>query len=141
MLFILSAPIIRMKIVRPVKGIEPIIAKAKKDKEVVALAVFGSFARKEKHRDIDICIFLGGKMTNLEMSRKRLAYLKGAHEKFDVQIFQQLPIYIRHRVLKEGKIMFCSDENALYGIASAAVKEYEDFLPIYTNHLEATKRG
>ncbi len=122
-------------------GIKSLIAKAKRDKEVIALAVFGSFARKESHRDIDICIFLGSKMTNLEMSRKRLAYLKCVTGKFDVQIFQQLPVYIKHRVLKEGKIIFCSDENMLYGIASAAVKEYEDFRPIYTNHLEATKRG
>ena len=130
-----------MKNIRPIKSIEPIIARAKKDKDVIAIAVFGSFARKERHRDIDVCIFLRSKMANLEMSRKRLDYLKGAPGKFDVQIFQQLPVYIRHRVLKEGKIIFCADEGALYDIAISAAKEYEDFKPLYKNYLEAVRHG
>ena len=122
-------------------GIKSLIAKTKKDKDVIAVAVFGSFARKEKHRDIDLCLFLRSKMTSLEMSRKRLDYLKGAHEGLDIQVFQQLPVYIKHRVLKEGKVIFCADEGALYDLAIIAVKEYEDFRPIYTSHLEATKHG
>ena len=130
-----------MKNVKLPKGMKSLIAMAKKDRDVIAVAVFGSFARKESHRDIDVCLFLMERMSALEMSRKRLAFLKHSPEKFDIHVFQQLPIYIRHRVLKEGKIIFCSDEDSLYGIASAAVKEYEDFRPIYMNHLEAVEHG
>lgn len=123
------------------KDIQALAAKAKKDKEVLAVSIFGSFARKEKHRDIDVCIFLRKKTSSLKMSKKRLAYLKNAKEKFDIQIFQQLPLYIRHRVLKEGKIIFCANENELYDLALLTAKEYEDFKPVYKGYLEAVKHG
>ncbi|MBI4163033.1 MAG: nucleotidyltransferase domain-containing protein [Candidatus Aenigmarchaeota archaeon] len=123
------------------KNMMPLIEKAKKDEEVVALAIFGSFARKEKYKDIDVCIFLKEKKSNLDMSKKKLSYLKGAKSIFDIKIFQQLPIHIRHKVLKEGKIILCKDENKLYDIAASFIKEYEDFKPIYESYLEAVKYG
>ncbi|MBI4170407.1 MAG: nucleotidyltransferase domain-containing protein [Candidatus Aenigmarchaeota archaeon] len=123
------------------KDMSDILEKAKKDKDVLAVGIFGSLARKERHRDIDVCIFLKAKQGNLQMSKKKLDYLKGAKNRFDIKIFQQLPIYIRHRILKEGKIIFCANEDALYDLAHLTVKEFEDFKPIYRSYLEAVKHG
>ena len=135
----------------------PIVNKAKKDKDVLAVAVFGSYVRQEKHRDIDICLILQEKRTdadqrreaskrtgvktrnNLEMSKKKLEYMKIAGNRIDIQVFQQLPLYIRHRVLKEGKIIFCKNKGKLYDVAIGFIKEYEDFKPIYNSYLEAVK--
>ena len=123
------------------KDLDPILQKAKKDKETLAVSIFGSFARKEKHRDIDVCIFLKGRHTNLEMSKKKLEYMRIAKNKLDIKIFQQLPLYIRHRALKDGKIMFCANEDELYDMAILTVKEYEDFRPLYESYLESVKHG
>ena len=48
------------------KELSKIIEKAKKDKDILAVSVFGSFARGEKYNDIDICLFLKEKKTNLK---------------------------------------------------------------------------
>ena len=56
------------------KEILKIIGKAKKDKQVIAVALFGS-SLNGKGRDIDICIILDRKYSNLEMSKKRLYFL------------------------------------------------------------------
>jgi len=75
-----------------------------KDKEVLAAILFGSFPQ-EGFSDIDVCIVLyPGKYKNLYLSEKRLN-LMVALEDFDIQIFQQLPMYMRTRVLK-GRLSF-----------------------------------
>lgn len=121
------------------KVIDKIIQIARKDEEVIAVALFGSFLKNEKGaRDIDICLFLGKKYPNLEMSKKRLFYLSAINNnRFDIQIFQQLPLYIRARILKEGKILFCKDESLIYEIASATIKEFEFYKKIYYNYIES----
>jgi hypothetical protein len=67
-------------------------------------------------------------------SRKRLDYLKDFT--FDIQIFQLLPIYLRRRVLREGRILFVRDEALLYELAFRTAQAFEDFRPIYLSYLE-----
>jgi hypothetical protein len=54
----------------------------------------------------------------------------------DVHIFQQLPLYIRVRVLKEGRILFVRDENQLYELAFRTAQAFEDFKHIYYGYLK-----
>jgi hypothetical protein len=68
------------------------------------------------------------------MSHKKLEYLGLAD--YDVTLFQQLPLYIRHRVIKEGKVLFCRDEGKLYELVIETIKQFEDFKPIYYEYLE-----
>lgn len=117
------------------KTLKKLINYVKKDKEILAVIIFGSFVRKEKYSDIDICLVLKNKLPPLLMSKKKLKYLVEFPE-FDIQIFQQLPIYIRINVLKEGKVIFCKNEDLLYDIAINTMKEFDDFKPIYKKYLE-----
>lgn len=110
-----------------------------KDKEVVAVLLFGSHARNEEYKDIDICVFLDKKYSNLHMSRKRLEYSSLFSNKYDVHVFQQLPVYIRKRILKDGKIIVCKNEDLLYEIAFATIKEFNTYSKIYYNYLESMK--
>ena len=73
-----------------------LIEKAKKDKNIIAVALYGS-SLQGKGRDIDICLFLDKKYPNLFMSKKRLKFLSSFN--YDIHIFQQLPIYIRKRIV------------------------------------------
>ncbi len=120
------------------REINIIIEKAKKDKQVIAVALFGSYSRNEqkKNSDVDICIFLNKKYSNLEMSTKRLNFLKEVSNKFDIQIFQQLPVYIRIRILKEHKILFVKNEDLLYELAFDAIKEFNNYKKLYTLYME-----
>ena len=128
------------------KDIETILPKkflteVKKDKEVVALLVFGSYARGEQYRDIDVCLVLDKRYDNLAMSKKRLYYLSELSDKIDLHIFQQLPIYIRTRIIKEGKIFLLKEEDRLYEIAIETMKEFDSFEKLYNMYLDKVENG
>jgi predicted nucleotidyltransferase len=117
--------------------VDRIVTKAKKDADVVAVFLFGSQARSESipGSDIDVCLMLRpGNYGFPALFQKRLSYLKEGNA--DVHIFSQLPLYIRRRVLKEGKILLCQDEDLLYEIAFATARAFEDFRHIYYGYLE-----
>ena len=117
------------------------IEKVKKDKEIIAIAIFGSYARNEPYKDIDLCLFLKNKKYNkTQLSKKKLEYAS-ENEKYDIQIFQQLPIYIRKRILKEAKILYCKDEDMLYDIYFQKLKEFDDFKPLYESYLGVVENG
>ena len=123
------------------KTVKKIVDQAKKDKNVLAVSLFGSYARGEAHRDIDICIFLKPKRAGaIDVTKLRLEYIPFS-EKYDVQVFQQLPIYIRVRILKDMEVLYCSDEDVLYDVCFATLREYSHFQPIYKTYLEAVANG
>ncbi|MBS3138040.1 nucleotidyltransferase domain-containing protein [Candidatus Woesearchaeota archaeon] len=118
------------------KNIQKIIENAKKDKCVIAVGVFGSYARGEKYRDIDICIFLKpNKYSRKKLSQLRFYYIL-FNEKYDIQIFQQLPLYIRNRILKDAKIIYCKNEDALYDLYFDTIKKFDDYKQYYEQYLE-----
>ncbi|VVB60155.1 Uncharacterised protein [uncultured archaeon] len=118
------------------KQLAPLLKRAKKDKDIVAVMLFGSAARGEKYRDIDVALVLRAGIDSGSMFDKRLDYL-GEFSNLDIQIFNQLPLYIRQRILKEGKILLQNDTDALYDIAFDTIRAYEDFKSIYEGYLEA----
>lgn len=120
-------------------AIEKLLTKAREDAAVLAVLLFGSAVRREQTplSDIDICLVLAPQPTPFEpaeLSRKRLDYLKDFP--LDVQIFQQLPLYIRTRVLREGQILFVREETLLYELAFRTIQAFEDFKHIYYSYLE-----
>lgn len=116
------------------KGIKKILEKAKNDNDILAIIVFGSHARKEEKlsSDLDICVVLQPKkFNNLSMTNKRLEYLSLVPYEYDIQIFQQLPTFIRTRILKEGKILLNKDYDTMFQTALNTIKEFELFKKHY----------
>jgi hypothetical protein len=71
----------------------------------------------------------------MEKHKKEMNYMSLVDdEKVQVHVFQNLPIFIRIRVLKEGKMIFCKDEDMLYDIAFNTIKEFEDFKRHYKEY-------
>ncbi len=123
-------------------GIERLLSQVRQDEDVLAVFIFGSSAREEKNNlsEIDLCLVLVPRQKHfepIELFNKRLDYLKNFN--FDIQIFQQLPLYIRQRILKEGKILFVRDEKSLYELAYRTAQAFEDFKPLYMKYLEEIK--
>jgi len=119
--------------------VERLLRRAQADPEVLAVIQFGSAGRGERtpSSDIDIClVFHRRSPDRLALSRKRLDYLKDTNLDLDVHIFQFLPVYIRRRVLKEGQVLFCRDEEELYELAFRTAQAFEDFKHIYQGYLE-----
>jgi len=119
-----------------------LLNKAREDRDILAVILFGSVARGEPTpaSDVDVCLVLqAGKYDSLSLSRKKLAYLKQGD--LDVHLFQQLPLYVRRRVLKEGKVLFERDTDALYALAFRTAQAFEDFKPIYSAYLTEVARA
>ncbi len=84
-----------------------------------------SYAQKKTNTssDIDICLVLNfDNYSSLKLSQKKLEYLK-RFTGVDIQIFQQLSLYIKVRILK--------DENKIYNLAFSVITEYSDFKHIF----------
>jgi predicted nucleotidyltransferase len=106
------------------------VEKAEADGDILAVVLFGSRARGDQRvgSDTDICLVLqpsGCTPDVTELSHTRLRYLKDFD--LDIHVYQQLPVYIRRRVLKEGTVLFCRDEDLLYQVAFRTAQEFEHF--------------
>jgi predicted nucleotidyltransferase len=123
---------------------EKFLLKVQDDPEILAVFLSGSAARGEQGptSDLDIClVFTLGISDRLYMAQKRLDYMSEAPDGLDIRVFQLLPLYIQHRIVKEGKVLFCRYEDALYDLAFATVKAFEDFRHIYREYWDEVARG
>lgn len=121
----------------PEKVLEGLIHRVEQDAEVLAVILFGSRVRGEatEASDTDVCLVLPDRRyAPLHLSRKKLEYLKIGG--LDIQIYQQLPLYIRHRVIKEGTIIYVRDEEGLYELAFRTAQAFEDFRHRYYSYLQ-----
>ncbi len=122
--------------------LQSLIQKAAEDPDILAVVLFGSHARGEARADsdVDICLMLmpavGGAKAAFD---KRLATM--AEFNIDAHIYQYVPLYIRQRILKEGKLLFCRDEEKMYEIACQTITEFADYEHIYRDYLKEVSRG
>ena len=118
-----------------------LIARATSDSDVLAVLLFGSRARGDAApgSDFDVCLVLAPDPgSDLAAAQKRLAYL--AEADVDLVIFQQLPLPIRSRALKEGVVLFVRDEEALYALAVRTARAFDGFRHIYHEYLDQVTR-
>jgi len=80
-------------------------------KDIEAIILFGSYARREQTRksDIDVCIVCGNKKEKIEKVWNKILE-SGITEKYDVKIFELLPLKMKISVIKEGKVLHTKDK-------------------------------
>lgn len=107
------------------ENIEKIAKNMGKIKNVKAVYLFGSYATRSQIplSDIDICII--GNLNNKE----RYKVLEYGSDNFDICFFEDLPIYIKIRVFKEGKPIILKDEEFIKKLEFKTLREYLDFKP------------
>jgi predicted nucleotidyltransferase len=122
------------------KAIEGFVAKAREDPDVLAVILYGSRARGDEKpgSDTDVCLILTPAFSSEGLPAKALAYLGFD---LDVRLFQALPLAVRRRVLREGRVLYVRDEDALYDLAIRTARAWEDFRHIHQDYLEAVARG
>jgi predicted nucleotidyltransferase len=122
-------------------ALERVIARAQSDPAVLAVILFGSRARDEAgaSSDVDACLVLEPHVpSDLSAGRRRLDYL--AEADLDLAIFQQLPLPVRSRVLREGQVLFVRDTDRLYELAVRTARAWESFRHHYRRYLDAVGR-
>ncbi len=95
---------------------------------------YGSMAKGKgmKTSDYDICIYYDG--GNRDMSKFRLKLLSKLPGNVDVQIFQQLPLYVKKEVLK-GRVLYTKRKGFLDEIAIETIKDFESFRPRFYDYI------
>jgi len=117
---------------------DQLLEAVRNDETILAAVLFGSRARGDGtvSSDYDVCLVLHPRhATHDDQMAVRMRYMSFQDERLDLLIFQQLPIYVRHRVLKEGQVLFGRDEDILYAVACRTSTTYDDFRPFYREYL------
>ena len=112
------------------ENLEPIIEFVEEDPNILAVVLFGSYAREEDYRDVDICFFLyPDKRNRLNDARYKLSTILSLPEYCDISYFHDLPLYVRSRVQKEGRILLNKNYEILFDIYIENIKAYNLYKP------------
>jgi|SRR3989344_7043539 len=97
--------------------------------------LFGSQAegRAGPMSDFDFAVYYDG--NDRERFDFRKSILGDVSDKFDVQVLQDLPLYVQKEVLK-GKVIYAQDLTFVYDHAYEIIKRWEDFKGYYYDYIE-----
>ncbi len=114
------------------KILNPLLKELQQIKEVKAIYLFGSYARgnPKPYSDIDISV-----VTDKNISlKKRNQILSFSSKKIDLSLFYYLPLYIQHRVVNEGQLLFSRDLLLVHRLKTTTTLHYLDFKHILNKH-------
>ncbi len=113
------------------KGVSDVINKIKAigGDKVRFVVLYGSAAkgRFTKLSDIDIAIFYNGDKN--ERFEFRMKILGRVSNEFDIQIFQDLPLYMQKDILSTGKVIYFVNYIETFEIFMKVIRRFEDFKP------------
>lgn len=111
--------------------IDTILESAKTDKNIIAVFLFGSYARKEyTYRDADVAILVD---KNADHQKSLLKYdnVVGNFENriIDISIMNDMPLDIQSRILNEAVVLYVSEKAKLYDYSIIILEKWSDFKP------------
>lgn len=100
---------------------------------IVFIAIYGSAVNGTftDLSDIDIAVFYDA--DNVGRFDFRMKVLGRVDEIFDIQIFQELPLYIKNEIISAESVVYFRDYDEIFDIFMKTIKDYESFRP----HLES----
>jgi hypothetical protein len=129
------------------KQIEQRLAKYASDKGISALYLFGSSAigKRTALSDIDIAILLPEDFPKERYFDKQLEMIAELMEllhedDIDLIVLNEAPPLLKHRVITQGKMVFCRDEQLRNRFEAKAILEYLDFKPVLDLQYHYLKR-
>lgn len=93
------------------------------------IVLYGSAAKGKSTglSDIDIAVYYEG--DKRERFEFRVKILGRVGSKFDIQTFQDLPLYIQKDTLSTGDVIYYRDYKDIFNIFMKTIREFEDFKP------------
>lgn len=98
--------------------------------------LYGSQAlgKANKMSDYDFAIFYEGDSGERFKFRIKLSY----NELFDVQMFQDLPLFVQKDVFK-GRVLYAKNLTFVYDVAYETIKRFEDFKRYYYDYIKTRR--
>ena len=129
------------------KDIKRIVHYFKGQDEVSALYIFGGYAkgRKTGESDIDVGILVDesrSKGRNFEFFKKKYYAASPAFSMrpVDIVILNTAPPFLKHQVLKTGRVLFDRYRKLRVRFTTNAIIEYLDYKPIQDTYLKALSK-
>ncbi|MDP2766598.1 MAG: nucleotidyltransferase domain-containing protein, partial [Candidatus Methanoperedens sp.] len=96
-------------------------------KEVLAVLLYGSVVKGEEtsRSDIDVCIVAPGSKKN-ELLKEIYRKLDVISKKYDVRIFEELPLHIQIQIIQNHEIIYSKDIYEMYEYFYNFRKLWED---------------
>ncbi len=96
------------------------------------IVLYGSAAAGKNTRlsDIDITVYYQG--DKKERFDFRVKILGRINNRFDIQTYQDLPLYIQKDIISTGEVIYFKDYKDIFNVVMRTIREFEDFKP----HLE-----
>ncbi len=93
------------------------------------IVLYGSAAKGKTTdlSDIDIAVFYSG--DKRERFQFRVKILGRIGNKFDIQTYQDLPLYIQNEILSGGEVLYFSDYTEIFNTFMKTIREFDDFKP------------
>lgn len=85
-------------------------------KEVLAILLYGSVAKGEEtpRSDVDICIIAPACKDKAYLLREVFKNIDVFSKKYDVRIFEELPLYLQIQVIQQHEVIYAKDVYELY---------------------------
>ncbi len=98
---------------------------------IAFIALYGSVTKNRNTplSDIDLAVFYEG--SKEKRFKFRMSVLGRIGDEFDVQIFQDIPLYIQKEVVSYGKVLYYKEYDVVFNIYMNVIKNFDDF----TRHL------
>ena len=87
--------------------------------------------------DIDVCVSLH--LPARERLRARMKLLGKLSDKYDLHVFEDLPLYLKKSVLA-GTLLYCKNKQRIIQQALHVIRDYDDFEPIYSRYIARGER-
>ena len=93
--------------------------------------MYGSYVTggMTERSDMDVCLYYDIK-DKRELHRTLFRISGSFPDRYDVKMFQLLPLYVKREVFK-GELIYSDDEGFVHDTARRTIKEYDDFEPRY----------
>ena len=118
--------------------LELIVERAKKDKDIIAVLLFGSYARKEpEYRDVDIALVLkDGKKSEEKIFDYYKAIGSSEAKIVDIVAFNTLPLEMRRRILNGATLLYSPDSGALYDKSIDTIRAWGEYSYMFNSMLQ-----
>ncbi len=82
-----------------------------KKKEVLAVLLYGSVVKEEQtpRSDIDVCIVAPASENKAELLKEVYRNIDVFSKKYDVRIFEELPLYIKIQIIQNHEVIYAKD--------------------------------
>lgn len=110
------------------------IKKLDHEQKVQFIILYGSLAGGKHGKLSDIDIAIGHAGDRRQRFDFRVRVLGELGDEFDVQIFQDLPLYVRMEVLK-GKVLYVRDMRTSSEMALETIRDFEFFQPRFLDYI------